>query len=322
MTRRSRRVAGSSSCGTARPTTTPAGSGRGSSTPSCPSRGVEQARAAGARDRGIPTLAGGRLRPGARCGNGPARRRGCRGRGDSRPALARDPRGPVAGAVHEPGALGVCRRAGADGRARTSARGVDGETLQEVGQRAGAALRELLDGLARRTSASSSWPTASPAARPLADLLGLDQLAATHALADAGELPLGRGRRTAAWAGRSAPGTPPPDLRDFGPPADLENGWGYWVNFRSPPRGHSHSGERGCGAVGSALPWHGRGQGFESPQLHRTKDRPPGRFARWTVFFVQPYCQSMPRRFFVRAVRGRADPSTSRSAGSPGSWRA
>src|SRR6185312_13059926 len=26
--------------------------------------------------------------------------------------------------------------------------------------------------------------------------------------------------------------------------------------------------EWGCGEVGSALPWHGRGQGFEPPQLH------------------------------------------------------
>jgi hypothetical protein len=25
---------------------------------------------------------------------------------------------------------------------------------------------------------------------------------------------------------------------------------------------------RGFGAAGSALPWHGRGQGFESPKLH------------------------------------------------------
>src|SRR5947209_9992661 len=25
-----------------------------------------------------------------------------------------------------------------------------------------------------------------------------------------------------------------------------------------------------CGAVGSALPWHGRGQGFESLQVHQT----------------------------------------------------
>ena len=28
---------------------------------------------------------------------------------------------------------------------------------------------------------------------------------------------------------------------------------------------------RGCGAAGSAPPWHGGGQGFESPQLHATK---------------------------------------------------
>src|SRR5215213_2716257 len=28
---------------------------------------------------------------------------------------------------------------------------------------------------------------------------------------------------------------------------------------------------RGFGAVGSALPWHGRGQGFESPKLHPPK---------------------------------------------------
>ncbi len=28
---------------------------------------------------------------------------------------------------------------------------------------------------------------------------------------------------------------------------------------------------RGIGAVGSALPWHGRGQGFESPMLHHVR---------------------------------------------------
>ena len=43
---------------------------------------------------------------------------------------------------------------------------------------------------------------------------------------------------------------------------------------------------RGCGAAGSAPPWHGGGQGFESPQLHRTQrravltDRPSSVFAR------------------------------------------
>ena len=28
----------------------------------------------------------------------------------------------------------------------------------------------------------------------------------------------------------------------------------------------------GCGAAGSALAWHARGQGFESPQLHQTNN--------------------------------------------------
>jgi hypothetical protein len=37
---------------------------------------------------------------------------------------------------------------------------------------------------------------------------------------------------------------------------------------------------RGCGAAGSAPPWHGGGQGFESPQLHRTSRR-PSRFQRF-----------------------------------------
>jgi hypothetical protein len=32
--------------------------------------------------------------------------------------------------------------------------------------------------------------------------------------------------------------------------------------------GVAWSRSRGFGAVGSALPWHGRGQGFESPKLH------------------------------------------------------
>ena len=33
---------------------------------------------------------------------------------------------------------------------------------------------------------------------------------------------------------------------------------------------------RGCSSVGRALPWHGRGQGFDSPQLH-SDDEPLGR---------------------------------------------
>ena len=39
---------------------------------------------------------------------------------------------------------------------------------------------------------------------------------------------------------------------------------------RSLLRGTSKSNIlRGCGAVGSVLEWHSRGQGFESPQLHQ-----------------------------------------------------
>ena len=36
--------------------------------------------------------------------------------------------------------------------------------------------------------------------------------------------------------------------------------------------------QRGIGAVGSALPWHGRGQEFESPMLHHQKAAVRGRF--------------------------------------------
>src|ERR1700741_100015 len=32
---------------------------------------------------------------------------------------------------------------------------------------------------------------------------------------------------------------------------------------------HVKSAERACGAVGSALPWHGRGREFESHQVHQ-----------------------------------------------------
>src|ERR1700737_3963806 len=41
--------------------------------------------------------------------------------------------------------------------------------------------------------------------------------------------------------------------------------------------------ERACGAVGSALPWHGRGREFESHQVHQNVSntyRPPGRQER------------------------------------------
>jgi probable phosphoglycerate mutase len=60
-------------------------------------------------------------------------------------------------------------------------RGVDGETLAEVGRRAGESLRELLDGLAEDECVVVVAHGVSTRAA-VADLLGLDQLLATHAL--------------------------------------------------------------------------------------------------------------------------------------------
>ena len=60
-------------------------------------------------------------------------------------------------------------------------RGVDGETLAEVGQRAGESLRELLDGLAEGECVVVVAHGVSTRAA-VADLLGLDQQLATHAL--------------------------------------------------------------------------------------------------------------------------------------------
>jgi glucosyl-3-phosphoglycerate phosphatase len=64
-------------------------------------------------------------------------------------------------------------------------RGVDGETLRAVGERAGAALREVLDGLAPEECVVVVAHGVSSRAA-LADLLGLDQLGATKALATMG----------------------------------------------------------------------------------------------------------------------------------------
>jgi antitoxin FitA len=45
---------------------------------------------------------------------------------------------------------------------------------------------------------------------------------------------------------------------------------------------------RGCGAVGSAPPWHGGGQGFESPQLHKS--------APWVVSWPALAISTTPSR--------------------------
>lgn len=83
-------------------------------------------------------------------------------------------------------------------------RGVDGETVAEVGLRAGAALRELVDGLGEGDCAVVAAHGVSSRAA-VADLLGLDQHLATHALRTLGnchwaELVEGRtGWQLAAW---------------------------------------------------------------------------------------------------------------------------
>jgi probable phosphoglycerate mutase len=83
-------------------------------------------------------------------------------------------------------------------------RGVDGETLAEVGERAGTALRELLDGLAEGECVVVVAHGVSSRAA-VAEVLGIDQHLATHALATLGnchwaELAEGRtGWQLAAW---------------------------------------------------------------------------------------------------------------------------
>ena len=64
-------------------------------------------------------------------------------------------------------------------------RGVDGETLAEVGSRAGESLREVLDGLGDDECVVVVAHGVSSRAA-IADLLGLDQHLATHALATMG----------------------------------------------------------------------------------------------------------------------------------------
>jgi probable phosphoglycerate mutase len=64
-------------------------------------------------------------------------------------------------------------------------RGVDGETLAEVGDRAGSALREVLDGLGEGECVVVVAHGVSSRAA-VAEVLGIDQHVATHALATLG----------------------------------------------------------------------------------------------------------------------------------------
>ena len=52
---------------------------------------------------------------------------------------------------------------------------------------------------------------------------------------------------------------------DGGPPP--------YDRWRQQPAAGFHGPIRGCSSVGRALPWHGRGQGFDSPQLHSAARR-------------------------------------------------
>ena len=90
--------------------------------------------------------------------------------------------------------------------------------------------------------------------------------------------PSSRSRRCAAWTtarGRSScehPDAGPAAARDAttsGSPAPISHPRTALAKIPELPG----QGRRGCGAAGSAPPWHGGGQGFESPQLHQI-DRP------------------------------------------------
>ncbi len=149
-------------------------------------------------------------------------------------------------------------------------RGDHGETVAEVAERVGAALTEHLAALGpgavprrlhpRRVGSYRRRVAARARARP--------RLAGARC---PGQLPLGRARRgprrvadpdlerllRGGVAGRVASALRP-----------IWGAGGAWVDSPSPLRGTP---ARGCSAVGSAPPWHGGGQGFESPQLHRVR---------------------------------------------------
>ena len=80
-----------------------------------------------------------------------------------------------------------------------------------------------------------------------------------------------RGRRTPRVAGnarlRGAARVRGVNLHDPPRAADFVHGQSVCYSLRAVPRGA----DWGCGAVGSALRSHRRGQGFDSPQLHQKK---------------------------------------------------
>ena len=118
-----------------------------------------------------------------------------------------------------------------------------------------------------------------------------------------------RARRPAA-AGGLQPGTAGPSTRASRP---VRPGCPRWpvgpISHPSPrlakiPELPGTHGWRGCGAAGSAPPWHGGGQGFESPQLHREWSSRTARCAMTRGSFLA----SFVRPGSVLAIRSPAQP--------------
>ena len=157
-----------------------------------------------------------------------------------------------------------------------------GETYGEVGARAFMAVWPLLDGPPDEIVLAV---THGGTARSLIDLMLGIPVRSRHVL---GGLPnaawsrLEEGRfgwRLAEHGGHRRPGLRGPEPaaastrrspssdRPMRPPP--VTAWPGLVSTQERSRAVWWDADRGCGAAGSALPWHGRGQGFESPQLHR-----------------------------------------------------
>ena len=148
-----------------------------------------------------------------------------------------------------------------------------GRPSAELAARVGAALDDVVAELAPGASASSSCHgaprckggrrtgRAGPDARP-AGAPGARQLRTGRAGRGLARLAGCAGAATTARrAWNLRPGRP--RARLTGPISHPPTRVGYDSRVALAVRGR-----RGCGAAGSAPPWHGGGQGFESPQLH------------------------------------------------------
>ena len=135
------------------------------------------------------------------------------------------------------------------------------ETAEEVRTRIVPATREVLDRLAPGETAVLVQHGAALRIA-IAGLLGWP-IEASDGLA---------AMDNCAWSvledgpdGRAPTGVVQPHRRGL---TSIRVACGHWLGFRGVARTATRRTTRGCGAVGSALAWHARGQGFESPQLH------------------------------------------------------